>query len=91
MKDNYLYDVSVVTIKGVDGTNFQVPYITKVVTKEYGEILNQIEYAQDILDRCKEIIADDKEINKLNKLHMRINTVNDRTYDIMGIIEELQK
>ena len=60
-------------------------------TKEYNDILNQIEYMQEVVDRCKEIITDKNEINKLNKIHMRINTVNNITYDIMSIIEDLQK
>ena len=59
--------------------------------KEYNDILNQIEYMQEVVDRCKEIITDKNEINKLNKIHMRINTVNNITCDIMSIIEDLQK
>ena len=53
-------------------------------------ILDQMEYIQEVLDRCGDIIIDENEINQLNKLYMRINTVNSITYDIMSKIEELQ-
>ena len=53
-------------------------------------ILDQMEYIQEVLDRCGDIIIDENETNQLNKLYMRINTVNSITYDIMSKIEELQ-
>ena len=53
-------------------------------------ILDQMYYIQEVLDRCGDIIIDENETNQLNKLYMRINTVNSITYDIMSKIEELQ-
>ena len=56
----------------------------------YEEILYKIEYAQEVLDRCKEIIVDKNEINKLSKLYIRADIVNSIAYKIMSKIEELQ-
>ena len=60
------------------------------ILNNYEGILCQIEHAEEVLDRCREIIFDMNEINKLNKLYIRANTVNSITYDIMDKIEELQ-
>lgn len=60
-------------------------------TEYYKGVIDQIEYIQETLSRCKEIITDKNEINKLNKLYIRINSINNTTYDIMGKIEDLQE
>lgn len=55
------------------------------------DILDYIQYAQDVLERCKEIITDEYEENKINKLYIRVNSVKDISYDILNKIDDLQK